>query len=197
MRLALDRAMTSARIDADGRAHFTATAISKADVNPYRGREIPGWKELGLDPNAVYQMFRPPDELARAARSFNGLPVLSDHVATNAVLHPKALTIGATGTDCVFDGTFLRGSVVVWKKDAISGIANGRQAALSAGYAWCPIMRPGTWRGKPYSGVMRNIVGNHAAVVDKGRVPDCSLAFDRATIRRRTEFVRIERACQF
>ena len=70
--LAFDR---SARWkDQDGNLHVRVSNISKATVNPYRGNEIPGWEELGLDPKKIYQLLRDPDELKKAASTFCGLP---------------------------------------------------------------------------------------------------------------------------
>ena len=51
--------------DADGKLHVAVVRVTKAAVNPYRGNEIIGWQELGLDPHRVYQMLRHPDELAK------------------------------------------------------------------------------------------------------------------------------------
>ena len=82
--LALDRSPSVRSISADGHLHVSRTPISKAAVNPYLGREIPGWDELGLDPDRIYQMYRPPEELERAAATSNGKPLLDEHVHTTA-----------------------------------------------------------------------------------------------------------------
>jgi uncharacterized protein len=101
--LALDRAAeTTARRDVDGRLHVVAN-ISKATVNPYKGSEIPGWEGLGLEPDRVYQMYRPAEELRKAASTFNGLPLLIDHRPIDAEDHPRQLVCGAIGTDCRWD----------------------------------------------------------------------------------------------
>src|SRR4029077_115521 len=55
--LAFDRASVRS-IDQDGHLHVSESNISMAAVNPYIGREIPDWQELGLDPDKVYQLFR-------------------------------------------------------------------------------------------------------------------------------------------
>ena len=81
--LAFDRASVRT-YDRDGRLHVEISNISKATVNPYIGREIPDWKALGLDPDKVYKLLRDPDELAKAAPTFNNIPVLSRHVAAAA-----------------------------------------------------------------------------------------------------------------
>ena len=170
--LALDRA--SVRFDdKDGRMHVKLTPISKAAVNDYVGKEIPGWEELGLDPDRVYKMLRHPDELKKAAHTFNNLPILSRHQPTSAVDHPKHLTEGSTGTDAQFNGDYLWNSLVAWTQDAIDGIRSNRKRELSSGYHYRPDMTPGVWKGQRYDGVMRDIVGNHVAFVEEGRAgPD-------------------------
>ena len=47
--LAMDRATSVRSFDADGRLHVARSNISKANVCPYLGREIPDWERLGLD----------------------------------------------------------------------------------------------------------------------------------------------------
>ena len=81
--LAFDR--SARHVDVDGRLHVAASHISKAAVNPYYGREIPGADTLGLDPARVYQLLRDPEELAKAAPTFNNLPLLSKHVPVSAL----------------------------------------------------------------------------------------------------------------
>ncbi|EHI5853274.1 DUF2213 domain-containing protein, partial [Salmonella enterica] len=58
---------------------------------------------------------------------------------------------------------------------AIAGIETDEQREISSSYAYVADMTPGTTPdGEPYDGVMRNIVGNHVALVGDGRAgPDC------------------------
>ena len=71
--IALDSA-THRRFDENGFLHVSLSHISKEAVNPYYGREIPGWEEAGLDPDKIYQGYRAGAELAKGAETFNGLP---------------------------------------------------------------------------------------------------------------------------
>jgi hypothetical protein len=177
--LALDRAIAAGRavrsFDRDGRLRVVAN-ISKAVVSPYLGEEIPGWQSLGLDPRREYRLLRHPDELRKAARTFDGLPVLSMHRPIGADAHPRELVVGTVGTDVKFAGPYLVGSVVVWDQHSISAIENGEKRELSCGYHYRPVMTPGVFEGRRYDGVMRDIVGNHVALVGSGRVgSDCRL----------------------
>ncbi|TWA71909.1 hypothetical protein FBZ84_101175 [Azospirillum baldaniorum] len=171
-RLAMDRD-TVRQKDEDGRLKVERANISKAVVNPYLGREIPGWEALGLDPGKTYRLLRHPDELARAAPTFNALPLLDTHVPSTAWDHPFGKVVGTTGTDAAFEAPYLTNSLAVWTADAIAGIEDGTQKELSCGYRYDPDMTPGAYEGQPYDGVMRNLKGNHVALVKEGRAgPD-------------------------
>lgn len=160
--------------DKDGRLHVKVANISKAAVNPYLGREInavmadePGWKML--EPDRVYKLLRHPDELRKAAATFNNLPLLSTHEAVSAADHKPELVVGSLGTDASYEHPFLRNSLVVWAKHGIDGVESDEQKELSASYRYRADMTPGEYEGEPYDGVMRDIVGNHVAQVKKGR----------------------------
>ncbi len=166
--LAFDRASVRT-IDADGRLHVAMSSISKANVCPYRGSEIPDAGDLGLSPSTVYQLLRDPAELRRAASTFNNLPLLRRHVPVSADDHRPTDVVGSTGTDARFDGMYLTNSLVVWEAAAIAGINSGAQRELSAAYRYDADMTPGTFNGVRYDGIMRNIRGNHVALVETGR----------------------------
>ena len=81
--LAFDRASVRT-IDQDGHLHVAESNISMAAINPYMGREIPDWRELGLDPDKVYQLFRDFFELVKGAKTFDGKSLLFWHKPTDA-----------------------------------------------------------------------------------------------------------------
>jgi hypothetical protein len=167
-RLALDRGSIRT-VDKDGRLHVDLTPISKAVVNPYMGKEIPGFEELGLDAETVYNLYRDPVELAKAAPSFNKLPVLSEHVPVDAEDYAPDLVVGATGERASFSSPYLMQSMVVWAKPAIDGIVDNSKKELSCAYHYTPDMTAGNANGVAYDGVMRGILGNHLAIVVEGR----------------------------
>jgi uncharacterized protein len=179
--MALDRASVRS-YDKDGRLHVAQTNISKAAINPYRGDEIPKYKELGLDPNRIYNLLRHPDELKKGAATFNNLPLLSRHVPITAATHDPKLVIGSTGTDAAFDAPYLRNSLVVWPKEAIDAIESEEQKELSSAYRYRADMTPGVYDGQPYDGVMRDIVGSHVALVPEGRAGADVVVGDSALI---------------
>lgn len=166
--LAFDRA-TVRSFDNDGRLHIEVTPISKANICPYYGREIPNSKALGLQPDKVYYLLRDPKELAKAANTFNNIPLLNEHIPVTAADPQKMAVVGSTGTDAEFDGTYLKNSLVVWDADSIAGIETDEKKELSSAYRYVADMTPGVHEGQPYDGVMRDIVGNHVALVIEGR----------------------------
>jgi hypothetical protein len=146
---------------------------SKANVCPYIGAESPEWESLGLVPDKIYYLYRDPDELAKAAPSLNGKPLLIVHQPVAADDHPHKLVVGSMGTDAEFNFPYLDNSMIVWDADAIEGIESGEQKELSAGYRYKPVMRGGVIRGVAYDGIMSDIVFNHVALVEVGRAgPD-------------------------
>lgn len=159
----------------DGRLTVDKVNVTKANICPYRGEEIPGWQELGLDPNTVYNLLRDPEELKKAAPTLNGVQLLKKHTPVSAADPHQDKTVGSLGTDAEWDGEYLTNSLFVNTQDAIDGIESGAQRELSAGYHYKPDMTPGIFNGKRYDGVMRDIVFNHVALVEDGRVgADCA-----------------------
>ncbi|ELY4860563.1 DUF2213 domain-containing protein [Cronobacter sakazakii] len=170
--LAFDRASVRT-YDADGKLHVELTPISKANVCVYYGREIPGCDELGLIPDKAYRLLRDPEELRKAAETFNNQPLLNTHIAVSVLDPPKEAIIGSTGESAEFDGTYLKNSLVIWDVNSIIGVENKQQREISSSYRYRLDMTPGEYEGEAYDGVMRDIVCNHVAIVPSGRVgPD-------------------------
>lgn len=165
--LALDKS-TARTLDVDGRLRVSASNITKACVNPYFGKEIPGWDTLGLDPARIYNLLRDPAELAKAAPTFTNVPLLIVHKGTTADNHDKQVVVGAVG-EAEWAAPYVRASLCVWTEEAIAGIESKAQTELSCGYRYRPDMTPGTYEGMKYDGVMRDIIGNHVALVEVGR----------------------------
>lgn len=168
MPLAFDRSSVRS-YDLDGRLHVAVCNISKANICPYVGREIPDYEKLGLEPDRIYKLYRHPDELANGAPTFNNIPLLSEHVPVSAADHQPDLVVGALGSDAAYVHPYLQNSLVIWKADAIKGVESEEQCELSAAYRYRADMEPGEVDGEPYDGVMRDIIGNHEALVKEGR----------------------------
>ena len=162
--------MDSARtIDNNGYMHVTVSNLTKEQVVPYLGNTIPGYKELGLDPDKIYQIYRPGDEIEKAADTFNGLPLMLDHWDMDAENIPKDKVVGSLGTDARYEAPYLKNSLTVIDADAIKAIEDGSYKELSASYSCDIDMTGGIFDGKSYDGRMLNIKGNHVALVPEGR----------------------------
>jgi uncharacterized protein len=165
-----DRSMRE--YDVDGRLHVDNCNISKACINPYRGNEIPDYVALGLNPNRVYQMYRDPTELERAAETFNGIQLMIVHKAVNAQRPEQRLVVG-TVHNARFRAPYLVADLAIWTREAVSAVESRQQEQLSCGYRYRADMSPGVLQGEAYDGIMRDIIANHLALVEEGRVgPD-------------------------
>ena len=179
--LAFDRA-TVRSIDVDGRMHVEISNISKATVNPYRGSEIPDWETLGLDANRIYFLLRDPQELDKAASTFNNIPLLSKHIPVSAAEPQKEFVVGATGSNASYQAPYLKNSLVVWDAVAIALIESDEQKELSSAYRYRADMTPGVYEGVAHDGVMRDLCGNHVALVEVGRAGPDVVVGDSSTL---------------
>ena len=160
--------------DENGFLHVALTPISKATVNPYLGKEIEGSKEHGFEPDKIYYGLRDPDELAKAASTFNGLPLLLEHHPTDAENLPKEWVVGSMGTDAVFEKPYLKNSLTVTDAQAIQYIEDGTAKEISCTYRFTPDFTAGEYTEADgskvhYDFIMRDIKGNHVALVPEGR----------------------------
>lgn len=177
--LAFDKKASSRSIDADGHMHVSLANISKATINPYRGAEIPNFEALGLEPDRIYQLLRDPDELAKSAPTFDGKPLLNLHKPQTAADADQEITVGGV-RNVRWNAPYLQADLDVWVGSAIAGIEKNLQRELSASYRYDADMTPGFHEGKAYDGVMRNIRGNHVALVENGRAGSDVTVGDKA-----------------
>src|ERR1700735_1930460 len=164
--IAFDRKLDNREVDADGRLHVKKSNISKAAVNPYKGNEIPDWENLGLDPEKIYQLYRPEEELKGyvldgvqyGAPTCNKIQLLRRHIAVSADDPKKDDVVGCFGEAADFDGQFLTNSLAVWDAEAIAGIESRDQCEISMSYRYVAVMEPGEHKGLPFSGKMTRLI---------------------------------------
>ncbi|WP_337137031.1 DUF2213 domain-containing protein [Morganella morganii] len=185
--LAFDSSISMRSKDANGHLTVERTVISKAAVNPYRGKEIPDFESLGLDPEKVYYLLRDPVELERAAKTFSKKQLLIIHIPVDSRDPKIEKTIGTIGSDITFENGRLFADLCVWDGYAIDLIESEKMKELSAGYGYTPDMTPGEYEGQHYDGVMRNIFGNHVALVERGRIGRDAIISDHQTVDLETE----------
>ena len=180
--VAFDAAPSQRTTDENGFLHVGASHITKAAVNPYYGREIPGWQEAGLDPETVYYGLRDPEELQASLETWAGLPLHIEHHIDSAEEPQKLTRVGAVGTGAVWNPPYVDAPLTVWDRGAIDAIEDGSFRELSCAYRYDPDFTPGSYEGIPYDFIMRNIRGNHVALVEEGRAgPDVVVADSHPT----------------
>lgn len=185
--LTFDASPSARSTDENGFLHVASSHITKATVNPYYGREIPGWREAGLDPEAVYYGFRDPDELKKSLSTWQGLPLHIEHHVDSAEEPARLTRVGAVGR-ADWNAPYVDAPLTVWDGEAIAAIEDGSFRELSCAYRYDPDFRPGRYEGVEYDFIMRNIRGNHVALVEEGRAgPDVVVA-DGALDARDTAF---------
>lgn len=175
--LAYDAVPTFRWIDTNGRLHVDKSNFTRVQVAPYYGEDIPHWREQGLEAKKVYKAYRPPEELGNeeTIKSIVGIPVQLNHNDDYPNAPASETRVGSTGDSPFFDGEFLGNSIHIQNKSAIDRINDGSMAQLSLAYSYDPDFTPGkTSTGQEYDFVMRNIRGQHLALVPRGRAGiDC------------------------
>ena len=185
--LTFDASPSARSTDENGFLHVASSHITKATVNPYYGREIPGWREAGLDPEAVYYGFRDPEELKKSLSTWQGLPLHIEHHVDSAEEPARLTRVGAVGR-ADWNAPYVDAPLTVWDGEAIAAIEDGSFRELSCAYRYDPDFTPGRYEGVEYDFIMRNIRGNHVALVEEGRAgPDVVVA-DGALDARDTAF---------
>ena len=170
--------------DENGFLHVDLCNITKEQVAPYYGREIPGWQELGLIPDKIYYGYRPFEEIKKAADTFNNLPLLSEHVEDGADKKNQHLRVGSLGTNAAAQEPYLTNSLAVYDEKAISSIESGEKKELSSAYRYDPVFKPGFFDGQKYDFRMENIRGNHVALVKEGRAGSDVVVADSNSIKK-------------
>jgi len=156
-------------IDDNGYLRVEENNITKSTVNPYLGREIPHYKDFGLEADKIYYVLRPEEELKKAVKTFNNLPLTRKHIEVDVDNVPKEDIIGSMGDSAEFDSPYIKNSLIVYDKKEIDKIMSGKKKELSCGYTYTPIRESGEFDGQHYDFKMTDIVGNHVALVKEGR----------------------------
>ena len=117
-RLAFDQSLR--HFDENGFLHVEKSHVTKEQVVPYYGHEIPDFKKHNLDPNKIYYDYRPAEELIKAASTINGLPILLEHYDESAEAPQLNHRIGSMGTDAQFNAPYLDNSLHFTVAEAIA-----------------------------------------------------------------------------
>lgn len=170
-------AQSRRRYDDNGFMHVDGCHITKEQVVPYYGHEIPDWQKFGLDSHKMYYGYRPASELEKAVETFNGLPLLLHHHPESADRPQKEYRVGSVGTSAVWNPPYIDNALSITDKVGIQAVNDGYAREISSAYQYEPDFTSGEFEGQAYDFIMRNIRGNHVALVEKGRAgPDVVVA---------------------
>ena len=147
--------------------------IARVGVQAYLPRE------LGMQGDAPVRLYRPADEVfsPEAVASFENKPVTDGHPSEDVTAENWSRLGRGEVRDVVATSSKLVAQVVIKDAALVKKVEAGRNP-LSCGYTFALDETPGrTPEGEPYDGVMRNIRGNHVAVVGRARGgPECRIA---------------------
>lgn len=151
--------------------------FTRVGVFPYQNKDGTIRRELRL----VEEVFKPDSmktfEMSTVTMGHPREPVTSKNA--------RQLGIGTTGQDVRRDSNKMRGTILVSDSDAIRAMDAGRRE-ISNGY-FCDLEKTsgvtknldGIEDGLAFDCIQRNIVGNHVAIVERGRAgPEVSVRID-------------------
>lgn len=141
--------------------------ITKAGIFPYLGKQI----SPSLEPDKIYQVYRPEEEIKKAADTFKLVPLVDDHTMLGPEFTPAEQkgVHGVLGEDIQERNGTLFADVKIFSEQLKREIQDGKKE-LSLGYFCKYDLTPGQYNGMHYDAVQRDLKGNHIALVDNGRM---------------------------
>lgn len=185
---------TNRSYDSNGYLRVKDCVLTAEEVSDYKGREITGWQQLGLNPDQPYGILRPLSEIEKALDTYNNLPLTDNHVVITPQNPHRERIFGTIGSNSYIKDGQLISDVIVWVKKAIDEIeaatknpSQGRKD-LSCGYNYDLVQESGEFNGKPYHFKMINIQANHVALVKEARVEGSGIADQKPLKGKRSMF---------
>lgn len=164
--------MTNRVIDDNGYMTIKNNPVSRAGVFQYLAKSV---DPDHPSPNQLVNVYRPAEELQKpeCLDSFKTLPIIDDHAmlgdGKNGTVAPeKKVTHGITGEGVDFRGDVLYSDIKIFSNGLQKSIQSGKRG-LSLGYRCNYEKRSGSFAGKSYDYVQRDLRGNHLALVDRPR----------------------------
>ena len=178
-------------IDNNGFVEIKRNPISCVGVYDYLGDGLP----YPAEPGKMYQVFRAEEELSRPETldSLRLMPLIDDHTplgndgsdASEVGIH------GVIGESVEYDNGTIYATIKIHSGEMMDKIESGKRH-LSAAYNCERVHQPGNWMGKAYDFIQKNILFNHVALVDQGRMGDLAMVLDRQEIILNSEGKKVE-----
>lgn len=142
--------------------------IIKAGIFPYKGSILPG-----ADPNQIYNVYRPLEELTNAdtLKSFAGLPIYDEHemVGGKYTRGAEERTVhGSTLENIAVKNNDILAPLRIFSR-SLKALIDAGKRGLSLGYNCTFEKSSGMFEGIAYNYIQRGIHGNHLALVTQGR----------------------------
>ena len=124
-----------------------------------------------LEPDKIYQVYRPAEEIRKAADTFKLVPLVDNHTMVGKDFTPaeEKGVHGVLGEEIKEKDGVLYADVKIFSESLKNLIQNGKKE-LSLGYFCEYDLTPGEYNGVHYDAVQRGLRGNHIALVDNGRM---------------------------
>lgn len=170
-------------IDINGYVTYYDVPMTKAGVFPYLGKTI----SPELEPDRVYNVLRPLEELTKpeTLKSLEAIPFVIDHTMIGeGFTKPEDKGVeGTTLQNVQVKGDLITNDLTAYTDRCRQAIDSGKRD-LSMGYRCRYDLTPGEYEGQHYDAVQRDIIYNHIALVDEGRmgaecrVTDSAIVYD-------------------
>lgn len=158
-------------IDENGYMLVDKSPILRAGILEYLGSELlPEGADtvdgVKVDPDAIYKVYIPLEEIEKALDTFKLLPITDGHIwLGDDGEDAKDYQEGTTGENVFIENGMLYAPLKITGKTMIEEIESGDKEELSSSY----YNRFVKSDKSEYDFIARDIKGNHLALVDKGR----------------------------
>ena len=143
--------------------------MTKIGVFPYLGRQI----SAELEPDRIYQVLRPEEELTRpeTLKSLELIPLTNEHEMLGKGFTPveEKGCHGTTGQNVKVNGNLITNDLKLLSEEIKNEVESGKKD-LSMGYRCRYELTEGEFEGQHYDAIQRDIIFNHIALVDEGRM---------------------------
>lgn len=162
----------SVKIQHNGFAVFHDVKIADSgNIQVYRNFELSDLPDE-LKHKETLNIYRSPVEIKKSVNTFQYLAVTSDHPWDNVnIKNFKEYSVGLSSDAKFKKGDVIARSIVITDADMIVTLQSSEHSKeLSCGYFAEIVYEAGTTdKGESYDGYMKNLEGNHIAVVERGK----------------------------
>lgn len=170
------------KIDINGFWSVDDNPISKIGVYQYLGSSM-GVKDL--DPDKIYNVLRPEEELSskKFLESVKLIPWLDNHemIGEGATPAEEKGVEGTTGEDVYYNNGTVFSNLKLFSKDLADKVKNMKNE-LSLAYRCRYEQKTGIYKGQSYDFIQRDLIGNHLASVENGRMGSSVAVLDENDI---------------